>query len=234
LARQKGLSRTIEHLKNNFTLISSLNTNSTELAIASEEAGVDAIEVHLNIDDAASTIRFGGIDLEETAIREIIGSVKIPVGVWIGDMPMVNKDEWEKIVGTGLDYVKMLAHHMPSYVHNDERLSKIVSVGSGYVTELIEILSHDSKVSVIEASIMTPQVFRLPLTLYDLSNYTLIRKLSSKPVIVPSQKYIEPADLKMLKKIGIEGIVVNKIVIGTTPVSYRELLADYRNAVNEL
>jgi hypothetical protein len=81
---------------------------------------------------------------------------------------------------------------------------------------------------------MTPQVFRLPLTLYDLSNYTLIRKLSSKPVIVPSQKYIEPADLKILKKIGIEGIVVNNIVTGTTPLSYRELLAEYRNAVNEL
>ena len=234
MARQIGLSRTIELMKNRFILISSLNTNSSELAVASEEAGVDAVEVHLNIEDAASTVRFGGIDLEETAIREIVGSVKVPVGVWIGDMPMVSQDEWEKIVGSGVDYVKMFAHHMPSYVYNDERLRKIVSVGSGYVTELIEILSHDSKVSAIEASIMTPQVFRLPLTLYDLSNYTLIRKLSSKPVIVPSQKYIEPADLKMLKKIGIEGIVTNNIVTGTTPLSYKELLAEFRSAVNEL
>jgi hypothetical protein len=228
------LSRTIEHLKNNFTLISSLNTNSAELAAASEESGVDAIEVHLNIEDAASTVRFGGIDLEETAIKEIIGSVRIPVGVWIGDMPMVNKDEWEKIVGTGLDYVKMLAHHMPSYVYNDDRLGKIISVGSGYVTELIGILSNDNKVGAIEASIMTPQVFRLPLTLYDLSNYTLIKKLSSKPVIVPSQKYIEPTDLKLLKRIGIEGVVTNKIVAGTTPLSYKELLSEYRNVVKEL
>jgi len=228
------LSRTIELLKNNFTLISSLNTNSTALAVASEEAGVDAVEVHLNIEDVASTVRFGGIDLEESAIRDIIGSTKIPVGVWIGDMPMVSQDEWEKIVGLGVDYVKMLAHHMPSYVYNDERLKKIVSVGSGYVTELIEILSHDNKVSAIEASIMTPQVFRLPLTLYDLSNYTLIRKLSSKPVIVPSQKYIEPTDLKMLKKIGIEGIVTNNIVAGTTPLSYRELLSEFRSAINVL
>ena len=228
------MSRTIEILKDKFTLISSLNTNSMELAVASEEAGVDAVEVHLNIEDAASSVRFGGIDLEETAIREIIGSVKIPVGVWIGDAPMVSQDGWEKIVGLGVDYAKMLAHHMPSYVYNDERIRKIVSVGSGYVTELIGILSHDNKVSAIEASIMTPQLFRLPLTLYDLSNYTLIKKLSSKPVIVPSQKYIEPADLKTLKKIGIEGIVTNNIVTGTTPLSYRELLPEYRSAVNEL
>lgn len=228
------MSRTIELLKNKFTLISSLHTNSLELATASEEAGADAVEAHLNIEDAASTVRFGGIDLEETAIREIIGSVRVPVGVWIGDSPMVSKEEWEKIVGTGVDYVKMLAHHMPSYVYNDERIRKIVSVGSGYVLEQVEILSHDGKVGAIEASIMTPQVFRLPLTLFDISNYTLITKRSSKPVIVPTQKFIEPTDLMILKKIDVEGIVTNSIVTGTTQLSYREILGDFRRKVNEL
>jgi hypothetical protein len=120
-------------MKDKFTLISSLHTNSLELAVASEESGADAVELHLNIEDAASAIRFGGIDIEENSVREVIGSVKVPVGVWIGDMPMVSKEEWEKIVGSGVDYVKMLAHHMPSYVYNDDRVKKIISVGSGYV-----------------------------------------------------------------------------------------------------
>jgi len=228
------LSRTIELMKDKFTLISSLHTNSLELAVASEESGADAVELHLNIEDAASAIRFGGIDLEENSVREVIGSVKVPVGVWIGDMPMVSKEEWEKIVGSGVDYVKMLAHHMPSYVYNDDRVKKIISVGSGYVLEQVEILSHDGRVSAIEASIMTPQVFRLPLTLFDISNYTLITRRSSKPVIVPSQKFIEPNDLAVLKRIGIGGIVTNSIVTGTTQLSYREILAEFRRAADRL
>jgi len=221
-------------MKDKFTLISSLHTNSLELAVASEESGADAVELHLNIEDAASAIRFGGIDLEENSVREVIGSVKVPVGVWIGDMPMVSKEEWEKIVGSGVDYVKMLAHHMPSYVYNDDRVKKIISVGSGYVLEQVEILSHDGRVSAIEASIMTPQVFRLPLTLFDISNYTLITRRSSKPVIVPSQKFIEPNDLAVLKRIGIGGIVTNSIVTGTTQLSYREILAEFRRAADRL
>jgi len=228
------LSRTIELMKDKFTLISSLHTNSLELAVASEESGADAVELHLNIEDAASAIRFGGIDIEENSVREVIGSVKVPVGVWIGDMPMVSKEEWEKIVGSGVDYVKMLAHHMPSYVYNDDRVKKIISVGSGYVLEQVEILSHDGRVSAIEASIMTPQVFRLPLTLFDISNYTLITRRSSKPVIVPSQKFIEPNDLAVLKRIGIGGIVTNSIVTGTTQLSYREILAEFRRAADRL
>ncbi len=228
------MSRTIELMKDKFTLISSLHTNSLELAVASEESGADAVELHLNIEDAASAIRFGGIDLEENSVREVIGSVKVPVGVWIGDMPMVSKEEWEKIVGSGVDYVKMLAHHMPSYVYNDDRVKKIISVGSGYVLEQVEILSHDGRVSAIEASIMTPQVFRLPLTLFDISNYTLITRRSSKPVIVPSQKFIEPNDLAVLKRIGIGGIVTNSIVTGTTQLSYREILAEFRRAADRL
>jgi hypothetical protein len=221
-------------MKDKFTLISSLHTNSLELAVASEESGADAVELHLNIEDAASAIRFGGIDIEENSVREVIGSVKVPVGVWIGDMPMVSKEEWEKIVGSGVDYVKMLAHHMPSYVYNDDRVKKIISVGSGYVLEQVEILSHDGRVSAIEASIMTPQVFRLPLTLFDISNYTLITRRSSKPVIVPSQKFIEPNDLAVLKRIGIGGIVTNSIVTGTTQLSYREILAEFRRAADRL
>lgn len=228
------MSRTIELMKDKFTLISSLHTNSLELAVASEESGADAVELHLNIEDAASAIRFGGIDIEENSVREVIGSVKVPVGVWIGDMPMVSKEEWEKIVGSGVDYVKMLAHHMPSYVYNDDRVKKIISVGSGYVLEQVEILSHDGRVSAIEASIMTPQVFRLPLTLFDISNYTLITRRSSKPVIVPSQKFIEPNDLAVLKRIGIGGIVTNSIVTGTTQLSYREILAEFRRAADRL
>ncbi|MEM3404071.1 MAG: hypothetical protein QXJ17_06030 [Nitrososphaeria archaeon] len=228
------MSRTVELLKRKFTLISSLNTNSMELATASEESGVDAIEVHLNFEDTASAIRFGGIDLEESAIREVIGAVNIPVGVQIGDTPMISKEEWEKVVGIGVDYVKMMAHHMPSYIYNDDRMDKIVSVGSGYVLEQVEILSHDGKVGAIEASIMTQSVFRLPLTLFDITNYILIRKRSVKPVIVPTQKFIEATDLKLLNKIGCGGVVLNSIVMGTTPISYRELLPEYKRVADEL
>jgi hypothetical protein len=227
------LSRTIELLRSKFILVSALHTNSLELATVSEEQGADALEVHLNLEDSASAIRFGNIDLEETAIKEIIGSVKIPVGVCVGEMPTVSKEEWENIVGTGVDYVKMLAHHMPSYVYNDERVSKIVGIGTGYIVEQVKILAEDSKIGAIEASIVAPQVFRHPLNLLDICTYTLITRLSSRPVIVPTQKFIEPSDLRLLRKIGVRGIVTNPVVTGTTVESYR-VIEDYKKIAAEL
>ncbi|MEM3873331.1 MAG: hypothetical protein QXE05_12295, partial [Nitrososphaeria archaeon] len=126
------------------------------------------------------------------------------------------------------------AHHMPSYVYNDERICKIISVGSGYVLEQVEILAHDGRIGAIEAAIISPQVFRLPLTLLDITTYALITRRASKPVIVPTQKYIEPNDLRILKKIGIEGIVINYTIMGTEPLSYAGILQEYKKVADEL
>jgi hypothetical protein len=234
LARQKALGRIADILKRKFTIISNLYTNSLQLASASEEGGADAIELNLNFEETGTGVRYGTIDLEEHAISEIIGSVKVPVGVRIGDAPMIRREEWEKIVSTGIDYVKMMAHHMPSFIYNDERVCKIISVGSGYVLEQVEILAHDGRVSGIEAAIISPQVFRLPLTLLDITTYALITRRASKPVIVPSQKYIEPNDLRILKKIGVEGLVINYTIIGTDPLGYAEILQEYKRVADEL
>jgi hypothetical protein len=234
LARQKALGRIADILKRKFTIISNLYTNSLQLASASEEGGADAIELNLNFEETGTGVRYGTIDLEEHAISEIIGSVKVPVGVRIGDAPMIRREEWEKIVSTGIDYVKMMAHHMPSFIYNDERVCKIISVGSGYVLEQVEILAHDGRVSGIEAAIISPQVFRLPLTLLDITTYALITRRASKPVIVPSQKYIEPNDLRILKKIGVEGLVINYTIIGTNPLGYAEILQEYKRVADEL
>jgi len=234
LARQKALGRIVDILKRKFTIISNLYTNSLQLASAAEEGGADAIELNLNFEETGTGVRYGTIDLEEHAISEIIGSVKIPVGVRIGDTPMIRREEWEKIISTGIDYVKMMAHHMPSFIYNDERVCKIISVGSGYVLEQVEILAHDGRVSAIEAAIIAPQVFRLPLTLLDITTYALITRRASKPVIVPSQKYIEPNDLRILKKIGVEGLVINHIIIGTNPLDCAEILQEYKRVADEL
>jgi hypothetical protein len=228
------LGRIADILKRKFTIISNLYTNSLQLASASEEGGADAIELILNFEETGTGVRYGTIDLEEHAISEIIGSVKVPVGVRIGDAPMIRREEWEKIVSTGIDYVKMMAHHMSSFIYNDERVCKIISVGSGYVLEQVEILAHDGRVSAIEAAIISPQVFRLPLTLLDITTYALITRRASKPVIVPSQKYIEPNDLRILKKIGVEGLVINYTIIGTNPLGYAEILQEYKRVADEL
>lgn len=234
LARKKALGKITDILKSRFAIISNLYTNSAQLALASEEGGADAIELNLNLEESGTGVRYGTIDLEEHAISEVIGSVKVPVGIRIGDTPMIRREEWEKIVSTGIDYVKMMAHHMPSYVYNDERICKIISVGSGYVLEQVEILAHDGRIGAIEAAIISPQVFRLPLTLLDITTYALITRRASKPVIVPTQKYIEPNDLRILKKIGIEGLVINYTITGTEPLNYTEILHEYKKVAEEL
>lgn len=214
-----------------FILIASPAANSLELALVAQEAGADAIETHLNHETSQGGGAFGSIDLEEQPLKDITSSLTIPVGVSIGGSKPLQEEEWERILSLNFDFVNMLAHHMPAFVASDERISKIVGIGPGYVLEQVKTISDSQGVSALEAAVVPSQAFGLPLNVLDVATLEIVTRLSAKPVLVPTQKKIKPAEIPIIRKVGCKGLNLTTIVTGDTPTSVATTLKEFIAAV---
>ena len=181
-----------------FLLFGDLHLNSRELAIACEEAGVDSILFHLN-QDLGGGIRFGGLEIEQDSIRDSLSVLKIPTGIAIGDTRVLRGDDWEAIARMGFSYVNMYAHQLPMFVWDDPRITKMVSIGPGYILEQVKALSELDSVAAVVAALTPHQGVGQPFTMLDGTTLKLITNLSSKPVFVPTQRTIRPQDLHSMR-----------------------------------
>jgi hypothetical protein len=210
-----------------FLFFGDLHLNSREFAMACEEAGADGVIFHLN-QDVGGGMRFAGLEIEEDSIRDSLSVLKIPAGISIGDTRTLLKEDWEAIAGIGFSFVNMFAHQLPTFVWNDQRVSKLVSIGPGYILEQVRALSEFDSVSGIVAALTPNQGARLPFTMLDGTTLKLVTKLVTKPVYLPTQRYIQPSDLGLLRNLGCNGLLVSSTVYGDNVASCKEKLLQYR------
>lgn len=214
-----------------FFLFGDLHVNSRDLAIACEEAGADSIIFHLN-QEVGGGFRFAGLEIEEDSIRDSMSVLKVPLGITIGDTRELLENDWEVIADMGFAFVNMFAHQLPIFVWNDNRLEKIVSIGPGYILEQVRALSELDNVSAIVAALTPNQGIGLPFTILDGTTLRLITSLSSKPVLVPTQRKIRPQDIVPLTKMGCRGLLLTTTAYGETPESCREKISTYRTELS--
>src|SRR5207237_10168995 len=96
-------------------LVVSLPRNDVELARAAEQAGAQALKVHMNVHHHASGTRFGSLADEHERVREIIAAVKVPVGLMPGADPakLPTADELTSLASAGLNFLDIYTNHMP-------------------------------------------------------------------------------------------------------------------------
>jgi len=223
----RGLSRLLEPARAAPPLLAILPHNTAEYAVAAEVAGADGIV--LGIDKTESTFPglFGSFDLQEDSISSIISTSSIPVGISIGDSRPLTRESWERIAGKNFGFVNMYAHHMPPFVLQDARIEKLVSIGPGYMVEQIRNLSEMDGILALEAAIVSAQGMNHIFSLLDLATLRMISKLSVKPVLLRTQKRIEPEDVGTIIEAGLKGISFD-------PSSAEPGVEAYRDAVSNL
>jgi len=214
-----------------FLLFGDLHLNSRDFAIACEDAGVDAVIFHLN-QDVGGGVRFAGLEIEEDSIKDSLSVLKIPAGISIGDTRALLYDDWEAIAKMGFSFVNMFAHQLPSFVWDDQRFEKLVSIGPGYILEQVKALSEFDSVSGIVAALTPNQGIGLPFTMLDGTTLKLVTKLSSKPVFLPTQRDIRPQDLKRLRDLGSSGLLLTSTVYGDSVDSCKEKISRFREIVS--
>jgi hypothetical protein len=212
-------------------LLAILPQNSTEYASTAAQAGADVIVVGIDKTETTLPGLFGSFDLMEDSINSILSTSSVPVGISIGDSRPLIEENWERIVSKPFGFVNMYAHHMPSFVLEDDRVEKLVSVGPGYMLEQVKAISEMEGVVAIESAIVAPQGRSHIFSALDLATLGVLARLSAKPLIVRTQKKMDVADIQSALRAGVRGFCVDAAALEPGVEAYRDALTTFRSQV---
>jgi len=215
------------------TLIVSLPDNSADLARAAEAGGAQALKTHLNVHHDASGTHFGSLDEERPRLEAIQRAVKLPIGVVPGVSAPLRRDEIEALADMGFDFVDTFAHRFPSWLLDMERMTRVMAIDSTYSVEAAAGLARVG-MEILEAAVIPHSEYGQPLTAADLALYARLARAVTTPIILPSQRRLEPHDVARIIEIGINGIMIGAIVTGLKPDTLEGATRAFRSALDEL
>lgn len=221
-------------LKNkNMTLIMSLPNNNPELARCAFEYGADVVKVHINVDHRASKNHFNSLDEERKNFTEMLDNAIGPMGIVLGGNTVSARNDFEKAQEMGFSFVSLYGHHMPISVLQSNGIVKMMACDYTYTDSEIKHFKQIG-VDVLEASIVNPEGYGDALNGRDILKYNMLCKESGLPVVVPTQRKIDPSELKMLQEVGVSAIMIGAIVTGNELESIRRTVCDFKEAIIKL
>ena len=221
-------------------LIVSLPENRLELAQAAAAGGADALKLHLNVTHDASGAHFGGWAEERSAITSIISAVDVPVGVMPGAEKLPSPEDFADMAASGVRFIDLFAHHFP--LHLLERWSVfelIVAINRVlperelfYLTRLER--EGANRISMLEAAIVPQEDYGKPLTFANVAAYRALADASQVPLLIPTQKLIQPEDLCLLNEEGIGGVMLGVIVTGRGAETIERVTRAFRLVIEDI
>jgi hypothetical protein len=208
-----------------YSLVASLPKNSTSLAVQAEEGGADAVLLNIDGEDNSTPSHYGSYDLHDVYINDVISTLSIPCGIFIGGGKQLTEDYWERIMGSPFSFVEMYAHHMPLFVLADERVRKLSAVATGYILEQVKQLSEMEGLEAIDVATVPPQARGAPFSVLDFATVGVITGLSAKPVLLRTQKRLTRSDIANVVALGVKGLVVDPCILSGTDEAYKDEIA---------
>ena len=218
-----------------YTLIASLPKNSTSLATQAVEGGADAVMLNVDGDETSSPSHFGSYDLHDAYINDVISTVSVPCGLFIGGARIMSEDYWERIMSSAFSFVEMYAHQMPTFVLSDPRVKKISAISTGYILEQVRQLSEMEGIEAIDVATVPHQSRGAPFSVLDYATLGVISNLSAKPVLLRTQKRLARTDIQNVVALGVKGLVVDPCILSGTDEAYKDEIASLgpRRALSE-
>ena len=238
-----GGSRTLELLsRDEFALLVSLPSNCVELARAAANGGAQGLKVHINIEHAASGTRFGSFDEERGNLEAIVAAVDVPVGIVPGAERMAGREDMQGLADMGIDFFDAYAHDMPAWMLSmaDNPMSVMVALHCDHAwgdqKAILKGLRdvESARVDMIEASIIHHDGYGKPLNVIDIARYSGIGHHARVPVIVPTQRAIQPDEVGLIRDCGIAGLLIGAIVTGRDAEGIEGATATFRAAIEQL
>jgi hypothetical protein len=208
-----------------YTLIASLPKNSTSLAVQAVEGGADAVMLNIDGDEGSSPSHFGSYELHDAYINDVISTVSVPCGLFIGGARLLTDDYWERIMSSAFSFVEMYAHQMPTFVLSDQRVKKVTAISTGYILEQVKQLSEMEGVEAVDVATVPHQSRGAPFSVLDYATLGVIANLSAKPVLLRTQKKLTRRDISSVVGLGIKGLVVDPCILSGTDEAYKAEIA---------
>jgi putative N-acetylmannosamine-6-phosphate epimerase len=212
-------------------LIVSLPANSPELAEAAAEGGADALKVHLHVEHEASGTQFGGLEEERDALSAILG-LELPTGVvpGAGDA-LPTREEMNELAAMGIDFFDLYARDMPTWLISFDKMTRAIALDEAATPEDVGEL-ESMGFEMLEVAIVPHEGYGRPLSVADLAAYRAIRRATSLPIIVPTQRAIDPGEVSVLvREVGVNSVMIGAIVTGREPEPLRAATEEFAAAL---
>jgi len=208
-----------------YTVIASLPKNSTSMATQAVDGGANAIMLNIDGDESSSPSHFGSYDLHDAYINDVISTVSVPCGLFIGGAKLVTEEYWERIMSSAFSFVEMYAHQMPSFVLADSRIKKVTAIATGYILEQVRKLSEIEGITALDVATVPHQARGGPFSVLDYATLGVIAGLSSKPVLLRTQKKLTRGDVGSIIALGVKGIIIDPCILSGTDEAYKAEIA---------
>lgn len=219
--------------KKKMTLIMSLPANDPALARAAWANGADVVKVHINVQHRASKTLFGSFAQEQEALTQILAEAKGPCGLVAGGDLESALHDYEAAVKAGFSFISLYVRHMPSQILRCPSVYKMAALDPGYTLEEAEDLARIGA-DVLEASVMQPDTYGDPLSAKEFLQYCALCRHTVLPVVVPTQRHVTAADVPLLHRCGVKGLMMGAVVSGKTEESVAASVAAFRTAIDAL
>ncbi|MEX2535062.1 MAG: hypothetical protein WD273_05620 [Trueperaceae bacterium] len=198
------------------TLCVSLVRNDLELAMAVEDAGADAIKLHINLDHPYARVRLGSFEEEAESLAAIVSTLKIPVGLVPRGAGGTTVEEIETYAEVGFDFVDLYSSFMSASLLAVPGIRKWAAPRVDYTPPMLEELSNLSGVDVIEAAFLPVQEFGSPLNVDDLVRLRVALNAigGRKPLVLPTDRQLTEPDLPILLSCGVTNFLIGYAVTG--------------------
>lgn len=216
------MNELFSRLQHPWTLLVSLPKNDPDLARAAIRGGAQGLKVHINVEHFASGTRFGSLAEERQNLVEIL-AIAEDAGANVGVVPgaggaFASPDDFEELADLGVDYFDAYPADAPAWAFTQRHLDIMMAAyHGGDVTQFASFEALGMKLC--EASILPHEEYGKDLTALDLARYHHLQNALKVPVIVPSQKKVQPADIPALRKTGVKGLLIGAIVTGRDAAS---------------
>jgi hypothetical protein len=213
------------------SLFVSLARNDVDLARAAVDAGADALKVHMNVGHRASGTEFGSFAQERDAFTRIL-ELDVPVGLVVGGEGTVDLDDVRAARELGFAFFDVYLHHAPAwYVEVAPEGGAVAALAHDHPLERAASLEAIG-LAAVEASLAAPEDYGTALHLDRVADIARLHRLTSLPVVLPSQHAITPDDVPVLHDTGIAALLIGAVVTGTTTVTVGEATERFRTAID--
>jgi hypothetical protein len=227
------MSRFLKKIKTKFSLLVSLVKNDPFLAEEAIKGGADSIKVHLNVKHRASKTLFKTWKEEKKNIKRIIDISDIPVGIVPGAEKVADPDEMIDMRKLGIDFWDIFSHHLPLYLFEVEKMGKMSAIDYRFNLDHLPFLEKQG-IQIFETSIIEPAEYGQALTSADIARYGYLLSKINIPAIVPTQRKIQPEEVRYLKNIGFSGIGIGAVVTGKNRSDLRKIVSLYRDSIDRI
>ncbi len=215
--------------RDRLTLIMSLPVNDPALCAAAFDAGADVVKVHINVQHRASGTHFGRLSEERGALETMLAHKAGPMGLVTGGTLEAAGLDLDGAAAMPFSFFSLYAHCAPTAALRCS-VPLMLACDSTYSLDEVEYMA-DAGASVLEASVIPGAEYGTALSARDLMRYRAIARRTTLPVVVPTQRRIEPDDAALLRAAGVKGLMIGAVVTGRDASSVARAVTAFRRAI---